>query len=65
MNCLRTAAELVKDSLLLPEQKASQAVSVAETLERHVLGQPCNCAAEGTEKAENKQAEREAGANGQ
>ncbi len=38
MNCLRTAAEMLKDTTLLPEQKVSMAISMAQRLEAHVLG---------------------------
>lgn len=37
MNCLRTAAEMLKDTTLLPEQKLAMAITVAERLEQHVL----------------------------
>ncbi len=40
MNCLRTAAEMLKDSTLLPEQKASMAIALAARLEAHVLFAP-------------------------
>jgi len=38
MSCLRTAAEMVKDSTLLPEQKVSLVLTIAQRLEKHVLG---------------------------
>ncbi|MDK2464137.1 MAG: hypothetical protein QI223_05140 [Candidatus Korarchaeota archaeon] len=38
MNCLRTAAEMLKDTTLLPEHKVAMAISMAERLEAHVLG---------------------------
>lgn len=38
MNCLRTAAEMLKDTTLLPEKKVSMAISMAQRLEAHVLG---------------------------
>jgi len=37
MNCLRIAAELVKETTLLPEQKLAIATTMAKRLERHVL----------------------------
>lgn len=37
MSCLRTAAELVSGCNMMPDQKVSLAVSVAERLEKHVL----------------------------
>ena len=37
MNCLRTAAEMLKDSTLLPEQKLSLVTSIAGSPEQHVL----------------------------
>lgn len=40
MNCLRTAAEMLKDTTLLPEQKLAMAITVAERLEQHVLRPP-------------------------
>ena len=39
MNCLRTAAEMLHNTSLLPEQRLSTAIALAERLERHVLGQ--------------------------
>ncbi len=42
MNCLRTAAEMLKDTTLLPEQKVSLAITMAQQLENHVLGNPEN-----------------------
>ena len=39
MNCLRTAAEMLNNTALLPEQRLSTAIALAERLERHVLGQ--------------------------
>lgn len=35
---LRTAAEMLKDTTLLPEQKVAMAISMAQRLEAHVLG---------------------------
>lgn len=40
MSCLRTAAEMLKDTTLLPEQKLSLAITMAERMEEHVLRQP-------------------------
>jgi len=37
MSCLRTAAEMLKDTTLLPEQKVSLAINMAERLENYVL----------------------------
>lgn len=37
MNCLRTAAEMLKDTTLLPEQKVALAINMAQELENHVL----------------------------
>jgi len=40
MNCLRTAAEMLKDTTLLPEQKVSLSIAMAKTLEKHVMSPP-------------------------
>lgn len=54
MNCLRTAAEVLKGSSLRPEQRASAALEIAEKLEGHVLRPdavvPCACREEQTEE---------------
>jgi hypothetical protein len=39
-SCLRTAAEMLKDTTLLPEQKVSLSIAMAKRLENHVLGSP-------------------------
>jgi hypothetical protein len=36
MNCLRTAAELLRDTTALPEQKTSMAIALAERLQTYV-----------------------------
>ena len=40
MNCLRTAAEMLRESTLLPEQKLALVQTMAERLEQHVLRPP-------------------------
>ena len=40
MNCLRTSAEMLRESTLLPEQKLSLVQTMAERLEQHVLRPP-------------------------
>ena len=46
---LRTAAEMLKDTTLLPEQKLAMAITVAERLEQHVLRPPRSDAQEQSE----------------
>jgi len=43
MNCLRNAAEMLKDTTLLPEQKVALAINMAQELENHVLRPLDNC----------------------
>jgi len=45
MSCLRTAAELLRDSSLLPEQRLAACITFCQRLERHVLQL---CAPEGS-----------------
>jgi hypothetical protein len=40
MSCLRTAAEMLKDTTFLPEQRVSLSIAMAKRLENHVLGLP-------------------------
>jgi len=40
MNCLRTAAEMLKDSKLLPEQRLSVVTTIAQRLQQYVLRPP-------------------------
>ncbi len=40
MNCLRTAAEILKDSKLLPEQRLSVVTTIAQQLQQYVLRPP-------------------------
>lgn len=40
MSCLRTAAEMLKDTTFLPEQRVSLSIAMAKRLENHVLGSP-------------------------
>jgi len=40
MNCLRTAAELIKDANTLPDRKLAMVMTAAEQLEQHVLRPP-------------------------
>jgi len=57
MSCLRTAAEMLKDTTLLPEQKVALAINMAQKMEKHILKPlpTCRCA----ETAEDGQAEGE------
>ena len=40
MNCLRTAAEMLKDSKLLPEQRLSVVTTIAQQFQQYVLRPP-------------------------
>ena len=40
MNCLGTAAEMLKDTTFLPDQSVSLAINMAEKLEHHDLRPP-------------------------
>lgn len=53
MNCLRTAAEMLKDTTYLPEQKVALAIEMAAKLEGHVLNPLTKC----TTPQEGEQAE--------
>jgi hypothetical protein len=44
MNCLRTSAELLKDTTMLPEQKTSMTIAMAKKLEEHILARPIEIA---------------------
>jgi len=64
MSCLRTAAELVSGANMMPDQKASLAISVAEKLEKHVLRGPVAVASEETAEKEQTKGEPQHGKEG-
>ena len=58
-SCLRTAAELLSGSTMLPEQKLLAAAKMAERLEEHVLGKPSPVARSQNSAATGSQPKRE------
>jgi len=60
MSCLSTAAEMLKDTTLLPEQKVALALNMAKKMENHILGpQGLSEYRQPAEQADNVEAETE------
>jgi len=57
LHCLRTAAGMLKDATLLPEQKVSLVMAIAGQLEQHVLTVPADQQQECTPHGEASQSE--------
>lgn len=52
MDCLRTSAELLKDTTMLPEQKTTMTIAMAKKLEEHILSHPIETSNIGTNAPE-------------